>query len=186
MPAPRPHPRVPFLPQEPLLYKCFSDLCHHRCIHSDNCYLLNYLLLVEERQNRWLSGPCSRPPGSLCLEATPAGGAWVKQGPALLATGTPSQGSWAGCGHHSSHCALGSATLSSSPSPARVCPYRPRRPRGPDSVAATSQRHRDLGFRTSHCLKAGWWHQGLCSSAGVQGRPAGVQSPDWRENNFHL
>lgn len=94
MPAPR--PRVPFLPQEPLLYKCFSDLCLHRCIHSDNCYLLNYLLLAEERQNKWLSRPCSRPPGSLCLEATPAGGAWVKQGPASLAPGTRARGAGQG------------------------------------------------------------------------------------------
>lgn len=115
-----------------------------------------------------------------------SGGCLGEAGPGLAGARDSCQGSWAGCGHRSSHWALGSATPSSSPSPARVCPFRPRRPRGPDSVAATSQRHRDLEFRTSHCLKADWWHQGLCSSAGVQGRPAGVQSPDWRENNFHL
>lgn len=169
--------RGAFFSQEPLLYTCFPHLCLHKCIHPDNRYLLNYLLLVRKRQNKLLSEPRTPPLGSLCLGATQAGGCPGEAGPSRSARPKLRPRGRRGLSQRGAgqvwppRWPLGPRQGRTAPIPvASSCPLRPRRPRGPDSVAATSQRARGLGFPTSPCLKAGqWWPQGRRAGPSCRG-----------------
>lgn len=106
----RVRPRVSTAPGSPtrrlasrrsLLYTSFPGLCPNRRIHSDNCYLLNYLLAVRKRQSRWPSQP-RPPPGSLVW----SGGDTGSPGVGIRAQWPWGQ-LWCEWGHcHCSRCAL--------------------------------------------------------------------------------
>lgn len=154
--------------RQPLLYTSFPGLCLNRRIHSDNCYLLNYLLHVRKRQSRWPSQPCP-PPGLVWsgLEETPAprGGGGIR-----------ARWPWGQLWCEWGHCRCSRRALCWAKPRAEPCvSLCPQRPQGPGRVRTSSQRPCGLGSPMCHCSKLGRWPQSPCSSVGPQGSPLGCR-----------